>query len=281
MKNITLLDGAVGTSLWAKAEAMGIKKVPVWRYNLEKPEIVHELAKEYAEAGSKIILANTFGANRIAVKHSTKYEVKDLVKTAVEIAKDAIKGSGAKLSLAMGPLSEFMEPYGDLEEDEVFEIYDEMCNAGIKAGAEHITIQTFIDLEMMKVAAKVAKQYGVPVFCTMSFEKNGYTLMHNSVEDICNQLGEIGIDGIGMNCSLGPDLAVPIISQFKDKTNLPIVFKPNAGLPITASDGTVISNYTPEQFAKEIEPALDFVSYIGGCCGTDASYVRAIKKLIE
>ena len=158
--SITLLDGAVGTSLWAKAEARGIKKVPVWRYNIEHPELVTELAKDYAEAGAKIILANTFGANRIAVKR-TNYSVSQVVTEGVKLAKAAIAGADAKLALAAGPLTEFMEPYGDLEEEDVDEIYTEMFEAGIAAGAQCITIQTFMELEMMRVAATAAKRFSV------------------------------------------------------------------------------------------------------------------------
>ena len=278
--SITLLDGAVGTSLWAKAEARGIKKVPVWRYNIEHPELVTELAKDYAEAGAKIILANTFGANRIAVKR-TNYSVSQVVTEGVKLAKAAIAGADAKIALAAGPLTEFMEPYGDLEEEDVDEIYTEMFEAGIAAGAQCITIQTFMELEMMRVAATAAKRFGVPVYCTMTFEKSGKTLMGNSVKDIIAALSPLNIDAIGMNCSLGPVAALPIIREFRDNTDIPLMYKPNAGLPITASDGTVTSAYTPAQFVEELKPAFDFVSYIGGCCGTDASFTKALSEALK
>ncbi len=278
--SITLLDGAVGTSLWAKAEAHGIKKVPVWRYNIEHPELVTELAKDYAEAGAKIILANTFGANRIAVKR-TNYSVSQVVTEGVKLAKAAIAGADAKLALAAGPLTEFMEPYGDLEEEDVDEIYTEMFEAGIAAGAQCITIQTFMELEMMRVAAAAAKRFNVPVYCTMTFEKSGKTLMGNSVKDIIAALSPLNIDAIGMNCSLGPVAALPIIREFRENTDIPLMYKPNAGLPITASDGTVTSAYTPAQFVEELKPAFDFVSYIGGCCGTDASFTKALSEALK
>ena len=278
MKDIVLLDGAVGTSLWAKAEAAGIEKAPVWKYNMEHPEIVAQLAREYADAGAKIILANTFGANRITVQRSSAYAVKDVVRRGVEIAKEALTGRDVKLALAIGPLSQFMEPYGDLTEEEVDGIFDEMLSAGIPAGADCVMIQTFMDLGTMCVAARAAKKYGVPVYCTMSFEKNGRTLMGNRVEDIIDELTEIGVDAVGMNCSLGPEAAVPIIRDFRAKTALPLIFKPNAGLPITASDGNTASVYTPEDFAREVEPALPYVDYVGGCCGTDPGFIRVLAR---
>ena len=278
---ITLLDGAVGTSLWEKAEAHGWKKDPVWKYNIEHPEIVEELAREYIAAGSEIILANTFGANGPAVKRSSSYSVAEVVRAGVRLAKKAVAGTEVKVALSAGPLSMLLEPYGDLEEEEAEEIYTEMLSAGMEEHPDCIMLQTFIDLEMMKIAARVAKSFGVPVYCTMSFEKKGRTMMGNSVEDIINGLTPLGIDAIGMNCSLGPDLALPVIREFAEKTELPLIFKPNAGLPITAADGTVISDYDEKTFAKEITPALSLVQFVGGCCGCNAKYVEAIREVLK
>ena len=144
-----------------------------------------------------------------------------------------------------------------------------------------IYLQTFLDLEMMRIATEVAKKYPVPVFCTMTFEKVGKTMMGNSVEDVVNVLEPLGIDAIGMNCSLGPELAIPVIKEFTKYTKLPLIFKPNAGLPVTNEAGQQVSPYTPEMFVKEVTPALDFVTYIGGCCGTDPTYIAELKKVIK
>ncbi len=279
-RKITLLDGAVGTTLWAIAEAHGAKKEPVWKYNIEHPEFVRELTEKYLEAGSEIILANTFGANGPAVKYSSPYSVKEVITAGVNIAKDVLKGSDAKLCMGVGPLTQILEPYGDLEEDECFSIYEEMIGTGVEAGCDMIMVQTFMDLAMMRIAATVAKRYGVPVFCTMTFEKSGKTMFGNSVQDTIDTLVPLGIDAVGLNCSLGPDLALPIIKEFAEKTTLPIVFKPNAGKPILSADGSSSAAYTAEQFAKDVAPALEYVSYIGGCCGADATYVKELKKLL-
>ena len=275
-KNIILLDGAVGTSLWEKSD----DKVPVWRYNLEKPEIVLELHREYIAAGAKIILANTFGANSGAVKRSP-YTVEEVVRAGVRLAKQAVQGTDVKVALSAGPLSVLLEPYGDLTEEECEAIYEEQLGAGMQEGADLIMLQTFMDAEMMRIAATVAKRYNVPVFCTMTFTKVGKTMMGNSVDDVLEALEPLGIDAVGMNCSLGPDLAVPIIEEFARKTKLPIVFKPNAGLPILAPDGTTETVYTPEIFVKDVRPVLPLVTYIGGCCGCNASYVEALRAELE
>lgn len=279
-KKITLLDGAVGTTLWGIAEAHGVEKVPVWRYNIEHHEFVEELTQKYLDAGSEIILANTFGANGPSVKHSSSYSVKDVVTAGVEITKKVTSGTGVKTCMSVGPLSQILEPYGDLEEDECREIYTEMIDAGVKAGCDMIMIQTFMDLSMMKIAAEVAKSYGLPVFCCMTFEKAGKTMFGNSVEDTIEELTPLGIDAIGLNCSLGPDLALPIIKEFAEKTDLPIIFKPNAGKPILAADGSTSATYGALQFAEDVKPALEYVSYIGGCCGSDSTYIKEIKKLL-
>ena len=279
-RKITLLDGAVGTTLWGIAEAHGVEKVPVWRYNIEHPKFVEELTKKYLEAGSEIILANTFGANGPMVKRSSDYDPAAVVKAGVEITKKVVAGTGAKACMSVGPLAEILEPYGDLKEDECREIYEKMITAGVEAGCDMIMIQTFMDLSMMKIATEVAKTKGLPVFCTMTFEKAGKTMFGNSVQDVIDTLTPLGIDAIGLNCSLGPDLALPIVKEFSEKTDLPIVFKPNAGKPITGSDGTTTVAYSAEQFALDVKPALEYVSYIGGCCGSDSTYIKEIKKLL-
>ncbi len=272
-KNLTLLDGAVGTSLWEKAE----DKAPVWRYNLENPTIVSELHREYIDAGAEIILANTFGANAGAVS-SSPYTVREVVETGVRLARAAADGTGVKVALSAGPLSTLLEPYGDLTEEEAAAIYEEQLGAGMDAGADLILLQTFMDVNMMAIAVRIAKQYGVPVFCAMTFEKVGKTMMGQSVQDVLDTLTPLGVDAVGLNCSLGPDLALPIIREFHEKTDLPLLFKPNAGKPILAPDGSTVTAYDADTFVDDILPAAEFVRYIGGCCGSNASYIRRLRE---
>lgn len=279
MAKITLLDGAVGTSLWEKADAAGVSRDPVWIYNMEHPEFVEALAREYAEAGSKIILANTFSANEPSVRRS-RYAARDVVREGVRLVKDALKGTGAQTALAIGPLPMLLEPYGDMEEDECRAFFAAQMEAGMLEGPDLIMIQTFMDLEMMKIALQEAKKFGVPVFCTMSFERKGKTMMGNSVAQAVEALAPLGADALGLNCSLGPELALPIIREFAEKTDLPLVFKPNAGKPILQADGTTATVFSAEDFARDVAPALEYVRYVGGCCGSNPSYVRELKKLL-
>jgi 5-methyltetrahydrofolate--homocysteine methyltransferase len=267
---LILMDGAVGTSLWEKSE----DKVPVWHYNIENPAIVTELHREYLSAGSQIILANTFGANRGNVK-SSPYTVEQVVRIGVRLAKEAV-GDKAKVALAAGPLSTLLEPYGDLSEEEATEIYQEQIGAGMSEGADLIYLQTFIDVEMMHIAAKVANQYGVPLLCSLSFDASGHTLMGQSVADVVKRLSDLRVDAIGLNCSLGPSLALPVVKQFFDETDLPVIFKPNAGKPMLV-DGKSEPGMDIEAFVNDIIPAVECgVTYIGGCCGANAAYIRVL-----
>ncbi len=280
-RQITLLDGAAGTSLWHYADEAGIKNEPVWKYSIEHPELVEKLTKEYLTAGSQIIQSNTFGANGPAIKRSSNYAPADVITESVKIAKAALAGTDAKISLPFGPLSVLLEPYGDLEENECAEIFDEVIKPGVKAGADLVVLETFMDIEMMKIAAGVAKKYDIPVFCSMTFENAGRTMMGNSVQDVIDGLAPIGVDAIGMNCSLGPEQALPIIREFSEKTDIPLLFKPNAGKPVLNSDGTSTAPIGPEEFARLLKPSFDIVSYIGGCCGSDPSYIAEIKKCLQ
>ena len=281
MSAITLLDGAAGTTLWEIAEKHGEAKVPVWIYNITHPEFVRELHDRYIAAGSDIIQANTFGANGPSVKRSSDYDTKDVIRAAVRIARESVKASqrDVKVALSFGPLSQLMEPYGDLSEEEVREIYGEMFEAGVMEGADLIILETFFDLAMISVAAKKAKEFGVPVFCSLTFEKVGKTMMGNSVEAVIEELSSVPVDAVGMNCGLGPEIAAPILREFSEKTDLPLFYKPNAGLPISSGAGDAVP-YTPASFAEEIRPVLPLVTYLGGCCGTNDEFVKELKKLL-
>ena len=267
-----ILDGAFGTEIWARTD----DKLPVWRYNIEKPEIVKEIHKTYIDAGSDIIYTNTFGANKPTVKRS-EYTVKEVVEAGVRLAREAADGTDVKVALSIGPLTELLEPYGDLEEDEAFKIYEEQIGAGMEVSdpPEIIVLETFMDIEMLKIAAAVANKYPAKLFCSMSFEQSGRTMMGNSVDDMIAGLSGLRVDAVGLNCSLGPDKALPIIKKFCEKSKVPVLFKPNAGLPTdSVSDSDV--------FAADIMTAVGYgVTYVGGCCGTNPGYIRKIAEKIK
>lgn len=270
-KDIILLDGAAGTTLWELAEAQGIERAPVWKYNIEQPQLVLELHRRYIEAGCDMIQCNTFSVNPESVARSSDYSVEQVVTAAVELCKKACEGTAAKPYLSFGPLSSLLEPYGKLTRTETHEAYSRLAKAGCEAGAEYVMLETFMDLEMMRIAVEAVRQYPVKMICSMTFEKRRRTMMGNSIEQIVAALEPLGISAIGMNCSHGPVKALEIIKEYSEKTSLPLYFKPNAGMG---------EEYGAADFAAEIAPALEYVSYVGGCCGCDDSYIKALGALL-
>ena len=271
-KKPILLDGAAGTTLWELAESAGIKRTAPWKYNIDHPERVLELHRRYMDAVCRMIQCNTFDANPPSVTRASSYTAEQVITAAVGLAKQATAGTDVRVYLSFGPLATLLEPYGTLKKQEVSTVYARMAEAGIAAGAEAVMLETFMDVEMMRLAAESCVGRGVPVICSMTFAKRRRTMMGDTVEKIVKTLSPLGIDGIGMNCSAGPVEALEIIRDFRSFTDLPLYFKPNSGMG---------ENYSAADFAREVSPALDFVSYIGGCCGTDAAYIREIGKYIE
>jgi 5-methyltetrahydrofolate--homocysteine methyltransferase len=277
-KKITMLDGAMGTTLWEHTT----NRDPVWKYNIENPEVVKQVVKEFADAGAEIITSNSFAANRPNVEANSNYSVEEVVSAAIRLEKEALAGTDKKVALDLGPLSAILEPFGDLSVDDCRKYYEEMISAGMQEHPDLIYLMTFMDLEMMKIAVSVAKQYQVPVFASMTFGEFGATLMGNTVDDIVAALEPMGVDALGMNCSLGPDKAFGIVKQYREKTSLPVLFKPNAGVPILSSDGKEEKKpYSPEEFANDLVPAFEYADMVGGCCGTNATYLTAVRKAVE
>ena len=271
MKKVKLLDGSCGSALWDMAEKRGISKVSVWNYNVTAPEMVKELHKKYIEAGCDMIQTNTFSLNSLSAARESDIPAAEIAKKAVEIAKSLTVNTSVKVYLSSGPLNTMLEPYGKLTYEECRKVYSELFSAAAEAGVDSIMLETFMDLNMIKTAAEEALKSSIPVVCYLTFGKKRKTMMGNSIPEICKTLEPLGISGIGMNCSYGPVEGLDIIKEFKDSTDIPLYYKPNAGMG---------EAYGPEKFAEEIAPALEYVSYIGGCCGTDWRYIREIKKLL-
>lgn len=286
-KKITLLDGASGTSLWERTGDHS----PVWKFNLERPDDVRAQILEFIETGAKIVLSNTFGANPPAVQKSSGMDPDEVVAAGVRLAKEAVAEAKAKagdgryddvkVAMAIGPLTQMLEPWGELPYDECRAIYEKMIAAGMKEGADIIYPMTFMDLDMLKIAVEVASRYGVPVFASMSFTEFGKTIMGNGVEDIVAALVPLGVAALGVNCSLGPDKALPILKEFAEKSPVPTIFKPNAGIPILSAHHTSVVPCTPENFASAFIPALPYADYVGGCCGTSPVYLAAVRDAID
>jgi len=277
--DVVLMDGGVGTSLWEKIPE-GEEKVLVWRYNMEKPDIVRELHQEMLDAGAQIILANTFGANQTNMR-GTDYTPAQAVTEAMKIAHEVI-GNKAKIALAVGPLTGLLKPYGTITEQDAYDYFSEQIGAGAAGKPDLIYCQTFMDIAMMRIAAKVARQYDIPFFCSFTFDKKNRTMMGNTVQNILDGMAEFHPDAIGLNCSFGPDQALPIIEEFSQKTDIPLILKPNAGKLTVDENGKEKIGFGIEVFSDDVLKALPLgVKYIGGCCGANAAYIRRLGEKLK
>lgn len=198
--------------------------------NLTHPEAIVAVQRQYVAAGSNIIYANTFGANRLKAAGSG-YTVPQLVEAGIRCAKAAAEGK-ARVALDIGPIGRMMEPYGTLTFDESYDIFAEMIKSGVAAGADLIVIETMTDLYEARAAVLAAKEQStLPVFVTMTFEKNGRTFAGTSLESFAAVMNALQVDAFGINCSLGPAELLPLAERLSKLTNRPLIIKPNAGLP--------------------------------------------------
>jgi len=262
----------MGTMLQKQGLKLGQKPELVC---LEHPEAVTAIHRQYAQAGSNILYANTFGANRLKLR-DTGHTVAEVISVAIGCAKDGARGTGAKVALDIGPLGQLMRPMGSLTFEECYDMFREMCVAGENAGADLIAIETMMDLAEARAAVLAAKENtSLPVIVTMTFEESGRTFLGCDVGAAGMVLEAVGADAVGVNCSLGPDRMLPTLQRLAQHTSLPLVAKLNAGLPDPETGEYSLS---PEEYARLLEPVLELpVAFIGGCCGTSPDYIRAIK----
>ncbi len=272
--DIVLLDGAMGTVLQQKGLPPGGKPELL---ALTDPALLLSVHREYVAAGSQIIYANTFGASAPKLAR-TGHTVEEVVPAAIAVARKAA-GPNVAVALDIGPLGELLEPMGTLTFERAYEYFRQIAVAGAAAGADLAVIETMTDLYEAKAALLAVKENtSLPVFVTMSFEESGRTFTGCTVASMARTLEGLGADAIGLNCSLGPDLLAPLLQELCENTRLPVIAKPNAGLPDPA---TGLYDMGPEAFAAALAPALDAgVTIFGGCCGTSPAYIAALGKAL-
>lgn len=273
-KNFILLDGAMGTLIQKSGVEYAHSPETL---NITHPELIQSFHRAYAEAGSDIIYTNTFGANSYKLAGSG-YSVDEIIKAGINNARKAVEGKDTLVALDLSTVGQLLEPAGSLTFDEAYEYYKEQVLAGSQA--DLIVFETMTDLYEMKAAVLAAKENcDKPIIATMTFERNGRTFTGVSPAAAAITLEGLGVDAFGVNCSLGPDELEPFISEISRHTNLPIIIKPNAGLPDPLTNKY---NVTPENFAKSILPLLKYgVKFAGGCCGTTPEYIAELKKVLE
>ena len=273
---ILILDGAMGTVL----QSRGLKPGGVPELlNLEQPELLKGVYRDYIAAGSDIIYTNTFGANALKLARTGK-SVREIVLAAVAVAKEAAAGTETKVALDIGPLGELLEPMGAMPFERAYELFREIALAGAAAGADLAVIETMTDLYETKAALLAVKENtDLPVLVTMSFEESGRTFTGCTVASMAHTLTGLGADAIGLNCSLGPDKLAPLLRELCENTPLPVIAKPNAGLP-----DPVDGHYDMDaaSFADILAPMADAgVGLFGGCCGTSPDYVRGVAERVK
>ena len=271
----TILDGAMGTVIQQRGIKAG--KYPELLCFTE-PEQLKAIQRSYVEAGSQIIYANTFGANRYKLEGSG-HSVAELVKANIALAKEAAQDR-ALVALDVSSLGKMMEPMGELTFEEAYDAYKEVMLAGVSAGADLVAIETMTDLYEVKAALLAVKENtDLPVIVTMSFEKNGRTFTGCTPASMAHTLTALGADAIGLNCSSGPADIYHIVAEIAENTNLPVIAKPNGGLPDPV-DGKF--RMTAEMFADEMMKCVEAgASVVGGCCGSSPAHISALKKKLE
>lgn len=271
-----LFDGAMGTML--QNAGLRAREIPEI-YNITHPDIIRNIHKMYIEAGSDIVTTNTFGANKLKLK-KFNYSVEEIVKAAVTIAKEAAVDK--LVALDLGPTGVLMEPMGNYTFDEIYDLFAEQIKSGVAAGADIILIETMSDIYEAKVAILAAKENStLPIFCTMTFGSSGRTLTGADPLTMVSVLEPLGIDAIGLNCSLGPKELLPIVEEILKYATIPVMVQPNAGLP-RIEGANVIYDITPYEFKKYVQILAEKgVTIFGGCCGTNPSYIKALAEVLE
>lgn len=280
--NLLIFDGAMGTML--QKEGLPIGGSPEI-FGMQSPDKLLKIHKKYLEAGCNVLTTNTFGCNELKIT-TLEYTVEKIIDNAVSIAKQAIeecdKSKFRFVALDVGPIGEMLEPMGTLSFDRAYEIFKRQVVQGEKSGADLIIIETMMDLYEAKAAVLAAKENtNLPVICTMTFDENGRSFTGCLPESMVSTIEGLGVDALGVNCSLGPNQILPIVKVITELSNIPVIVQANAGLPIIENNETVYK-MTAKEFFQGVKKFVDLgVSIIGGCCGTNETFIKEICDNID
>lgn len=273
---ILFFDGAMGTMLVEQGLRAG--ELPEV-YNMIHPEIIKSIHTKYVNAGADVITTNTFGANELKLETSM-YTVEEVIPQAVRLAKEA---AGQKLvALDIGPIGQFIKPIGTLSFERAYDIFARQVLAGAKSKVDLIIIETISDLYEAKAAVLAAKENSnLPIICTLTFQSNGRTLTGTDPLTMVNVLEGLGVDALGVNCSLGPKELVPVVEEILKFASVPVIVQPNAGLPRVAN-GQYYYDLSPKNYAKYLRDLANMgVRIFGGCCGTNPDFITETRELLK
>ena len=287
-KELLFFDGGMGTLLQERGLAPG--ELPE-TWNIARPQVIREIHRSYVEAGSDIVLTNTFGANALKF-HAEDCSLEQTVKAAVRLVKEAAEEADAAsaetscadndkrtvyTALDIGPTGKLLKPMGDLDFEEAYEAFKEVMVWGEEAGADLIHIETMSDTYELKAAVLAAKENtSLPVFATAIFDERRKLLTGADVPSVIALLEGLHVDALGINCGMGPEQMMPVLEEYVKYSSLPIIVKPNAGLP-KQRDGQTYYDISPDEFAGYMEKIVSMgACVIGGCCGTTPGHIKAM-----
>ncbi len=276
-KQVLIADGASGTFLMESGLPAG---TPPEAWNLEQPERIIDLHQQYVNAGSNIILTNTFGGSRVKLsKAGLEAKTNEINRAAAVLARDAA-GEYVYVAGDIGPTGELMEPFGPLSFDRALEVFSEQAQALVNGGVDLLWVETMSDLEEARAAVTAARQVtDLPVFCSLSFTGKGRTMMGLGARQAVEELYPLGLAAIGANCGNGLDpVEAALVQMSETLPGVPLIAKPNAGLPRLV-DGQSLYDTSPAVFAERIEAFVKIgASVVGACCGSNPEYIRVIKE---
>ena len=274
---LTFLDGATGTNLMKAGLPAG---ACTEKWILDNPDVIVKLQKDYVDAGANIIYAPTFTGNRIKLKNfGLEEDIVEINTKLVTLAKEAA-GDKALVAGDVTMTGRQLKPMGDLDFEELIDVYKEQIEILDKAGCDLIIVETMMSLQECRAALIAAKEVSdIAVIVTLTFESDGRTLFGTDARTAAIVMESLGATAIGANCSTGPDKMAQIIADMASVTNIPIIAKPNAGLPVVTEDGSTEYDMACDVFVPEMEKLIKAgASIIGGCCGTNVEYIRGIKQ---
>lgn len=276
---IVYFDGGTGTILQERGLKPG-ESCEIW--NITRPEEIIRLHREYLRAGADIINTNTFGANPEKFPENGEYSYTGLIEAAVKNAKQAIKDENLSekyVAFDMGPTGKLLKPLGDLSFEKAVSIFAAQVKCAVKCGVDLILIETMNDSYETKAAVIAAKENSdLPVFVTNAYDSTEKLMTGAEPLAMIAMLEGLGVDAIGLNCSLGPDMMRNIVRTYVKYSSLPVIVNPNAGLP-SVKDGKTVFSFEKEQFCDIMtEIVKDGASIVGGCCGTTPEYIELLKE---
>ncbi len=275
-----LLDGATGSNLMAAGMPRGVCP-ELWI--LEHPDAIHQLQTAYVEAGSQIIYAPTFGGNRINLaRYGLEERIRELDLTLMGYAKKAAHGR-ALVAGDVTTTGQFMEPLGNLTYETAFDTYREQISLLAEGGADLLAVETMIHIGETCAAVDAAHAVcDLPVMCSMTVEADGNIFTGGNIIEAAAQLEAAGADAVGINCSVGPEQMEAIIHNIRKTISIPVLAKPNAGMPIIAEDGQAVYQMEPEDFARHMMAlASQGATLLGGCCGTTPAFIKALAQRLS